>query len=282
MPPVIDTHCHASQYWFEPVEILLNEMERAGVDQAVLTQFFGVFDNSYLVEAVKRFPGRFAVIAIVDHTQPDATDRVVELHDQGVDGLRFNCGFRSPGDDPLALWRKCAELGVTASVMGTCEQYADPEFEGDHPGVSESERYHGAPSRSGGVLGTRACGRRDSDGGVPAGVGAVQVFQRVRQGSRIGRVLPEADAVPTADPVRKRAAADRDGGVGVRRRPTDVGQRLPAIGESRGLPQRVAVSDGADRLSEHGVQGHGVWGDSSQTVGVQISGTIVEEQHGGE
>ena len=129
MPPVIDTHCHASQYWFEPVEILLNEMERAGVDQAVLTQFFGVFDNSYLVEAVKRFPGRFAVIAIVDHTQPDATDRVVELHDQGVDGLRFNCGFRSPGDDPLALWRKCAELGVTASVMGTCEQYADPGFE---------------------------------------------------------------------------------------------------------------------------------------------------------
>ena len=129
MPPVIDTHCHASPYWFEPVEILLDEMERAGVDQAVLTQFFGVFDNSYLVEAVKRFPERFAVIAIVDHTQPDAPDRVSELHDQGVDGLRFNCAWRAEGDDPLALWRKCAELGVTASVMGTCEQYADPEFE---------------------------------------------------------------------------------------------------------------------------------------------------------
>ena len=129
MPPVIDTHCHASPYWFEPVEILLDEMERAGVDQAVLTQFFGVFDNSYLVEAVKRFPGRFAVIAIVDHTQPDAPERVAELHDQGVDGLRFNCAWRSEGDDPLALWRKCADLGVTASVMGTCEQYADPEFE---------------------------------------------------------------------------------------------------------------------------------------------------------
>ncbi len=57
MPPVIDTHCHASPYWFEPVEILLDEMERAGVDQAVLTQFFGVFDNSYLVEAVKAVSG---------------------------------------------------------------------------------------------------------------------------------------------------------------------------------------------------------------------------------
>ena len=129
MSPVIDTHCHASPYWFEPVEILLDEMERAGVDQAVLTQFFGVFDNSYLVEAVKRFPGRFAVIGIVDHTQPDAADRVAELHDQGVDGLRFNCAWRAGGADPLALWRKCAELGVIASVMGTVEQYAAPEFE---------------------------------------------------------------------------------------------------------------------------------------------------------
>lgn len=129
MPAIIDTHCHASPYWFEPVEILLDEMERAGVDHAVLTQFFGVFDNSYLVEAVKRFPGRFAVIAIVDHTQPDAAQRVAELHDQGVDGLRFNCAWRAAGDDPLALWRQCAELGVIASVMGTVEQYAAPEFE---------------------------------------------------------------------------------------------------------------------------------------------------------
>jgi L-fuconolactonase len=129
MATVIDTHCHASPYWFEPVEILLDEMDRVGVDKAVLTQFFGVFDNSYLIESVKRFPGRFAVIAIVDHTQTDAPDRVAELHQQGVDGLRFNCAWRAPGDDPLALWRKCADLGVIASVMGTVEQYADPEFE---------------------------------------------------------------------------------------------------------------------------------------------------------
>ncbi len=129
MAVVIDTHCHASPYWFEPVEILLDEMDRAGVDKAVLTQFFGVFDNSYLVESVRRFPGRFAVIAIVDHTQPDAPERVAELHEQGVDGLRFNCAWRADGDDPLALWRQCAELGVVASVMGTVEQYAAPEFE---------------------------------------------------------------------------------------------------------------------------------------------------------
>ena len=129
MPPIIDTHCHASPYWFEPVEILLDEMERAGVDQAVLTQFFGVFDNSYLLEAVARFPGRFAVIAIVDHTQPDAARQVAELHNQGVEGIRFNCAWRDEGEHPLALWRLCADLGIIASVMGTVEQYAAPEFE---------------------------------------------------------------------------------------------------------------------------------------------------------
>ena len=39
---VVDTHCHASPYWFEPVEVLLDEMTRSGVDKAALIQFRGV------------------------------------------------------------------------------------------------------------------------------------------------------------------------------------------------------------------------------------------------
>ena len=45
---VVDTHCHASASWFEPVEVLLDQMNRNGVDKAALIQFRGVFDNSYL------------------------------------------------------------------------------------------------------------------------------------------------------------------------------------------------------------------------------------------
>ena len=30
---VVDTHCHASPYWFEPIEVLLDEMNRNGVDK---------------------------------------------------------------------------------------------------------------------------------------------------------------------------------------------------------------------------------------------------------
>ncbi len=126
---VVDTHCHASAYWFEPAEILLDEMLRNEVDKAVLTQFFGVYDNSYLVESMRRFPGRFSVVALVDVQRPDAGDRLEELAEAGVEGVRFNAGMRSPGNDPLAIWRRAERLGMVASVMGTVENFASPEFE---------------------------------------------------------------------------------------------------------------------------------------------------------
>ena len=69
---IVDTHCHASPYWFEPIEILLDEMTRNHVDKAVLIQARGFFDNSYLIECKRRFPGRFAVVVIVDTDAQDA------------------------------------------------------------------------------------------------------------------------------------------------------------------------------------------------------------------
>jgi L-fuconolactonase len=126
---VVDAHCHASPYWFEPVEVLLDEMLRNGVDKAVLTQFFGVYDNSYLIECMRRFPGRFAVIALVDVSSPDAPQQLEKWRELGARGIRFNTSMRSPGSDPIAVWRKAAELDMVASVMGTVEGYADSGFE---------------------------------------------------------------------------------------------------------------------------------------------------------
>ncbi|MDA0734551.1 MAG: amidohydrolase family protein [Chloroflexi bacterium] len=126
---VVDTHCHTSLYWFEPVEVLLDVMSRNGVDKAVLTQFFGVYDNSYLVDCMKRFPGRFSVIGLVDVNDPNALGHLESLHHQGVEGIRFNSAMRSPGSDPIAVWRKAEALGMIASVMGSVESYAAAEFE---------------------------------------------------------------------------------------------------------------------------------------------------------
>jgi len=127
---VVDTHCHASLYWFEPVEVLLDEMNLSGVDQAVLIQISGQYDNSYLIECMRRFPGRFSVVALVDTDQPDAPERLEEWVRQGVEGIRLSPAVRSPGQDPLAIWRKAAELSIPVSCQGSSGHLlASPEFE---------------------------------------------------------------------------------------------------------------------------------------------------------
>ena len=126
---VVDTHCHASPYWFEPVEILLDQMTRNGVDKAVLIQILGWYDNSYPIECMRRFPGRFSVAVVVDTGRPDAPDRLQEWVNQGAEGIRLRPTDRSPGSDPLAIWRKAEALGVPVSCIGTVNQFASPDFE---------------------------------------------------------------------------------------------------------------------------------------------------------
>jgi L-fuconolactonase len=126
---VVDTHCHASPYWFEPIETLLDQMVRSGVDKAALIQFRGVFDNSYLIESMRRFPGRFSVVAIVDTDRPDATEVLEDWVRQGAEGVRLAPTTRSPGSDPLAIWRKAADLGIVVSSLGSVEEFASAEFQ---------------------------------------------------------------------------------------------------------------------------------------------------------
>ena len=126
---IVDTHCHASPYWFEPIEVLLDEMIRNSVDKAALIQFRGVYDNTYLIESMRRFPGRFSAVVIVDTGQADAPQRLDEWVRQGAEGVRLSPLERSPGSDPLAIWRKASDLGVLVSSLGTAEEFASPEFE---------------------------------------------------------------------------------------------------------------------------------------------------------
>ena len=127
--PIVDTHCHATPYWFEPVEVLLDQMDRNGVDHAVLIQINGVFDNSYLVECLQRFPGRFSGAGMVDVNSPDALDQLAKLPGMGLEGVRFNAATRSPGEDPLAIWRKAAEVGLIVSCGGQVGDFASESFE---------------------------------------------------------------------------------------------------------------------------------------------------------
>jgi len=125
---IVDSHCHASLQWYEPVESLLGQMERNGVSHAILIQMMGQSDNSYQAECVRRFPGRFASVVIVDTDRPDAASTLVRLAGEGASGIRLGPNTRSPGADPLAIWRTAARLGLAVSCMGTADDFASDQF----------------------------------------------------------------------------------------------------------------------------------------------------------
>lgn len=126
--PVVDSHCHVSPVWYEPVETLLHQMDRNGVDQAVLIQMMGQYDNRYQVDCVRRYPGRFAPVVLVDVQQPAAADELSRLADDGASGVRLTANTRSPGADPLAIWRAAERLRLPVSCAGAAADFASEGF----------------------------------------------------------------------------------------------------------------------------------------------------------
>ena len=126
--PVVDSHCHVTTVWYEPVEVLLFQMERNAVDKAILIQINGEFNNDYQAECARKFPGRFASVVIVDTDRPDAPDLLAREAERGAAGVRLRPDTRSPGNDPFAIWRAADLLGLPVSVGGSGDLYAAPAF----------------------------------------------------------------------------------------------------------------------------------------------------------
>ena len=125
---IVDTHCHASPVWYEPVEALLHQMDRNGVERAILVQIRGQTDNEYQFECVGRYPDRLASVVVVDTDRTDAADELERLAERGACGLRLWTGTRSPGEDPLLIWRKAADLGLPVTCGGENAGFASDEF----------------------------------------------------------------------------------------------------------------------------------------------------------
>jgi L-fuconolactonase len=124
----VDAHYHASTKWWEPVEVFLFQMDRCQVDKGVLVGFGGEFDNSYLIECVKRFPARLAAIALIDVAGQVEKD-MEYWHARGVAGFRMSLPVPATLAEPLTAWRRAEALGAVVSVTGTTTQFASPEFE---------------------------------------------------------------------------------------------------------------------------------------------------------
>lgn len=126
---IVDTHCHASLDWFEPIETLLFQMDTYGVDKAVLVQHGGEYDNSYLLQCAEQHSGRFAVTGLVDSKLPDAPQTLAAWHARGVGSVRLFAPTDIGGGDPIALWRKAAELGMPVSSPSNALEVTAPSFQ---------------------------------------------------------------------------------------------------------------------------------------------------------
>lgn len=126
---IVDTHCHACLSWYEPAEMLVHQMDAAGVRCACLVQIKGQFDNGYQSEVVRRHPGRFVSVVHVDAARADAEATLERLVAEGARGLRLLPGDRSPGRDPLAIWKRAAALGIPVTTGGDLKELASSEFE---------------------------------------------------------------------------------------------------------------------------------------------------------
>src|SRR5262249_11392609 len=123
---IVDTHCHALPHWFEPVEMLLHQMNANGVNKATLIQVRGQFDNRYIMECVQRFPGRFSAVVIVDTDTPDAPEILARWVSAGGGGVRLGPATRSPGRAPLAIWRNAAHLGLPGNCLRPSAGFPSP------------------------------------------------------------------------------------------------------------------------------------------------------------
>ncbi len=111
---IVDTHCHAGLYKYEPVESLLYHMQTSGVAQAVLIQYMGNTDNSYLLDCLARHPGRLAAAMIVP--EDDDGTQVRRWAAEGIQGIRLRLNARAQAPDPLGQWRAAADTGLVVSA----------------------------------------------------------------------------------------------------------------------------------------------------------------------
>jgi predicted TIM-barrel fold metal-dependent hydrolase len=101
---------------FTPEELFaLAEPERVGRVVLIQHTAYHGFDNTYLIDCAKHYPGRFSIVGMIDDRLPDAGKKLREMLPSGVRGLRITPRIRGeawlegPGMDDL--WKTASETG---------------------------------------------------------------------------------------------------------------------------------------------------------------------------
>jgi predicted TIM-barrel fold metal-dependent hydrolase len=104
--------------------MLLDLMKAHGVSKTVIIQVIHYrYDNSYLADVLRQYPGTFRGVCRVDPLDPAAPDLLSHLTtEQGFRGVRLSPSGEASGDwfrGPLMppLWKRCYELKVPMTVL---------------------------------------------------------------------------------------------------------------------------------------------------------------------
>jgi predicted TIM-barrel fold metal-dependent hydrolase len=80
---IVDDYAHYGILKYQPAEMVLDTMARAGVDRAVLCQHLGEYDNSYLVQVIGNRPEQFAAVLLVNPSKSGAAEKLRQWSDTG-------------------------------------------------------------------------------------------------------------------------------------------------------------------------------------------------------
>lgn len=106
---------------FTPEE-LLKLAHAVGVGRVVLIQhtLYHGYDNTYLLDAAKAYPGTFAVTGMVNDAKPNPGQAMRDLHKQGVKAFRITSrpGIGASGGEKWLSGPGMAEMWKTAAETG--------------------------------------------------------------------------------------------------------------------------------------------------------------------
>jgi len=134
---VIDSHVHVWEHrqdfpfaegakppaYDNSADDLLKLMHTNGVARTVLIQVIHYrWDNHYLIDVLRRYPGKFHGVCRVNPEDPAAPDHLSQLTEQGCHGVRLSPDATAKSDwirGPLMtpLWQRCAQLRVPMTLL---------------------------------------------------------------------------------------------------------------------------------------------------------------------
>jgi L-fuconolactonase len=142
---IVDSHVHVwkhdPKYPFAPganvpardatPEMVLDLMKANGVSKTVIIQVIHYkYDNRYVADVLKQYPGTFRGVCRVDPLDPAAPDHLSSWTERGFHGVRISPAADASGDWIRGalmppLWKRCRDLKVPMTVLAPITRMPD-------------------------------------------------------------------------------------------------------------------------------------------------------------